>query len=323
MRKILVTAVIVCIFALFGGGLFFYGTERGHNIRRMLAGSILSTQHPQFARFLLSASEIEELNWSIFNPPNERSDVPKSAPVDPQYPALSVEVETVNNPNFTAKVMKVTDPTKIHVVSTKHKNRGQPLSELIAQNGAIAGINAGAFYDPSGVGTGGQIVGIVISDGKVSSEQNASYDTPSLVCGFTNTGQFITGTYTINELLKMGVTQAVTFGPQLLVNSQDMVTDTVNNAFGWAPRTAIGQQKDGTVVMIVTDGRFYWDKRHRGASMKDLVKLFQTYEAVNAFALDGGGSTTMIYNGQLQLKPATNTAVGMRYLPNAFVVIPD
>jgi exopolysaccharide biosynthesis protein len=322
MRKILLIIVFLGIFALFGGGVFFYGTERGHNIRRMLAGSILSTQHPQFARFLLPASEIEELNRSIYNPPNERSELQKPAPVKRQYPALSIEIETVNDPNFTAKVMKVNDPTKIHVVSTKYKNRGQPLSELIDQNGAIAGINAGAFYDPSGVGTGGQIVGIVISDGKVSSE-HADYDTPSLVCGFTKTGQFITGTYTISELLKMGVTQAVTFGPQLLVNSQDMVTDTVNSAFGWAPRTAIGQMKDGTVIMVITDGRFYWDKRHRGASMKDLVKLFQAYQVVNAFALDGGGSTTMIYKGQLQLKPATNTAVGMRYLPNAFVVIPD
>jgi exopolysaccharide biosynthesis protein len=100
------------------------------------------------------------------------------------------------------------------------------------------------------------------------------------------------------------------------------VTSTVNSAYGWAPRTAIGQMKDGTVIMIITDGRFYWDKRHRGASMNDLVKLFQTYNVVNAFALDGGGSTTMIVNGQLQLKPATNTSVGMRYLPNAFVVIP-
>jgi exopolysaccharide biosynthesis protein len=38
--------------------------------------------------------------------------------------------------------------------------------------------------------------------------------------------------------------------------------------------------------------------------------------------MDGGGSTTMIKDGQLLLKPATNTAVGMRYLPNGWVVIP-
>ncbi|MDB5083257.1 MAG: phosphodiester glycosidase family protein, partial [Bacilli bacterium] len=39
-------------------------------------------------------------------------------------------------------------------------------------------------------------------------------------------------------------------------------------------------------------------------------------------ALDGGGSTTMIYQNQLLLKPATDTDVGMRYLPNAFIVVP-
>lgn len=94
--------------------------------------------------------------------------------------------------------------------------------------------------------------------------------------------------YSINELKRMNVTQAVAFGPQLIIDGKNMVTDQVEEAFGWAPRTGIGQDTEGNVFMIVT----------------------------------GGGSTTMIYKGKLQLKPATETSVGMRYLPNAFVVIP-
>jgi exopolysaccharide biosynthesis protein len=75
--------------------------------------------------------------------------------------------------------------------------------------------------------------------------------------------------------------------------------------------------------MIITDGRFYWDKTHRGASMADMASLMQKYDVVNALAMDGGGSTTMIKDDQLLMKPATNTDVGMRYLPDAWVVIPN
>lgn len=84
-----------------------------------------------------------------------------------------------------------------------------------------------------------------------------------LVGGFLKDGQFITGKYSINQLLDLGVADAVSFGPQWIVNGVSRVTPTI----------------------------------------------------------DGDGSTTMIDNGELLLKTATNTAVGMRYLPIAWIVI--
>ncbi|CAG9614581.1 hypothetical protein BACCIP111899_03814 [Bacillus rhizoplanae] len=312
---------LVLLIILAGGMIWLYGTSAGHKLREMIGGSILSSQHPQFARLLLSKNEIQQLNTAIYAPPTQKSKLPNFLLSRKKHP-LSVTVETLEDPHFTAKIMKVNDPTAIHLVSSKYHNQGQPLSELIEQNGAIGGINAGGFKDPGGVGRGGEVIGIAISDGVIRSEPGFSRDARNVVCGFTNKGQFITGTYSINELKHMNVTQAVTFGPQLVVDGKDMVTDQIEEAYGWAPRTGIGQDSQGNVVMIVTDGRFYWNKNHRGASMRDMVSLFQKYGCIDAFALDGGGSSTMIYKGKLQLKPATETSVGMRYLPNAFVIIP-
>jgi exopolysaccharide biosynthesis protein len=255
------------------------------------------------------------------NPEASVTQAPAPTP-SPEKPSFSVKVETIETPHFTAKVMKVTDPTTIHLVKTKYESKGQPLSDLITENNGVAGINAGGFEDSTGRGSGGELIGIAISDGKVISTPNGSYDKRLLVGGFTSSGEFVTGNYSTNELINKGVTQAVSFGPQLIKDGQNVVSSAVNQRYGWAPRTAIGQASDGTVVMIITDGRFYFDKRHRGADMDDMARLMLDQHVTNAIALDGGGSTTMIKDGKLQLQPATSTAVGMRYLPTAFIVVP-
>lgn len=299
-------------------GLCFSPT--GQTWRKMAAGTLLSSQHPYFAKFLVSQHDLAELTSIIYNPPSKQSK--DLVPVTDNKKTLKVDIQVVETASFIAKIMKVNDPTTIHLVSSKYNNQGETLLDLIKEHKAVGGINAGGFVDKGGTGSGGEIIGIVISDGKVSSQPGADIHSKKLICGFTVTGSFITGSYSIQELLDRKVIQAVSFGPQLVVDGKNAVTAAINDAFGWAPRTAIGQSADGTVYMVVTDGRFYHDKRHRGASMQDMVDLFQQLSCVQAFALDGGGSTTMIYNQELQLQPATNTTSGMRYLPNAFVIIP-
>ncbi len=320
--------MLFLIFLVAGGG-FLYGTDQGLQYRRLLVGSVLSTQHPQYVkylRFLLSKSEFDALYDAWKNPKTVESKITEQknnqvakAAMKPSL-SESIQVETVNTANFTAKVMIIPDSTTVHLVASKYSYKGEALSDLIKENNAIAGINAGGFVDKGGTGSGGQMLGIVISNGNVLS--GGDRNTPQLVGGFLKDGEFITGNYSVKQLLKLGVREAVSFGPQLIVNGVNRVSANLDGAWGWAPRTAIGQRQNGSVVMIITDGRFYWNKTHRGASMSDMAHLFEKYNAVNAIAMDGGGSTTMIKNGELLLKPATSTRVGMRYLPNAWVVIP-
>lgn len=321
----------ICLVFFLAGTGWLYGTNQGLQLRRLIVGTVLATQHPQYVKylnFLLSKSELEALMnaWShpkiVQSAISKVQDSPKSsAATDLAAFKKSIKVDTINTANYTAKVMIIPDPTTIHVVATRYKDKGQDLADLLKENGAVAGINAGAFHDPGGDGSGGQMIGIVISNGKVLCT-NGGRNSSAVVAAFLKDGQFITGKYTTNELLNLGVRDAISFGPQLIVNGQDMVTSTADGAWGWAPRTAIGQEKNGSIVMVITDGRFYWDKTHRGASMSDMVDIFKQYNVVNAVAMDGGGSTTMINDGKLQLQPATNTSTGMRYLPDAWVAIP-
>lgn len=321
----------ICIILILCGAGFLYGTDQGLQLRRMLLGTVLSKYHPQYEKYmklLLPKSEIDKLYAARNHPQTAQTTISKDAESLKEESddlidlSESIQVDTVNTANYTAKIMIIPDPTAIHVVGTKYTTKGQALSELIKENDGVAGINAGGFYDPSGRGSGGQMTGIVIGKGKVLSAPAGGNNVPALIGAILKDGQFITGNYTVNQLLNLGVTDAVSFGPQLIVNGKNRVTAAINGAWGWAPRTAIGQAHDGSIIMIITDGRFYWDKTHRGASMSDMAHMFEKYNVINAIAMDGGGSTTMIKNGELQLKPATDTAVGMRYLPNAWVVIP-
>jgi exopolysaccharide biosynthesis protein len=317
---------IGCLILFFSGAGFLYGTNQGLQMRKMLIGTVLSSQHPQYVNylhFLLSQSEIDKLYNAMKHPKVEQSKIGHfTSDSKDNGGDLNIQTDEIKNANFTAKVLVIPDPTTVHLMVTKLAGKGQPLSELIQDNHGVAGINAGGFYDKGGHGSGGQMIGIAISNGKVLSAPSSGNNSGELVGGLLKDGQFITGRYSVNQLLKLGITDAVQFGPQLIVNGKNVVSSSVNGAWGWAPRTAIGQEENGSIVMVITDGRFYWDKTHRGASMKDVAQILESYHVTNGIAMDGGGSTTMIKDGKLLLKPATETSIGMRYLPNAWVVIP-
>ena len=61
------------------------------------------------------------------------------------------------------------------------------------------------------------------------------------------------------------------------------------------PRTAVGYRPDGTVVIIVVDGR--QPSISNGASLVDLASIFWELGCSDAVNLDGGGSSTFILAG--------------------------
>ena len=81
-----------------------------------------------------------------------------------------------------------------------------------------------------------------------------------------------------------------------------MVEGTGN--WGYAPRTAIGQTKDGKILLVVTDGRYINGLNNIGASLQDLAQVMLHFGAITAANLDGGSSATMVYNGKLVNQPS-------------------
>ena len=69
------------------------------------------------------------------------------------------------------------------------------------------------------------------------------------------------------------------------------------------PRTAIGIIDDSTYVFVVSDGR---TSESKGLSLKQLADFMKELNVTTAYNLDGGGSSSMYFNGQIINKPTTN-----------------
>lgn len=228
----------------------------------------------------------------------------------------TIQLETYQGGTFTANVMLIRDPKRLAVAVTKDIGRvGQTVSQLTSESQAVAGVNAGAFRDTKWQGTGGIPLGITISNGRIVEASSSSQP----IIGLTSTGALVAGSYTLNRLESLHVTQAVSFGPVLVQNGQDLVQG--DGGWGYAPRTAIGQMQDGTIILAVTDGRFIHGPNNLGASLADMAQLMLHYGAVVAANLDGGSSATMVYNGSLVNQPTD--ILGEREVATAFVVLPN
>lgn len=120
------------------------------------------------------------------------------------------------------------------------------------------------------------------------------------------------GKYTLDEIKNLDIKEAVSFGPALVVNGKPMIKSG-DGGWGIAPRTAIGQKADGTVIFLVIDGRAISSV---GATLKDVQNIMLDYGAVNATNLDGGSSTTMYYKGKVINNPSN--PLGERMVPTIF-----
>lgn len=234
--------------------------------------------------------------------------------VDEQAAQQELEIINIKGKTFKGKMLIIHDPRKVLLASLKQFGEyGILLTEFIDQYGAIAGTNAGGFYDPDGFGNGGTPDGLVIRDGKIAF--GSLYSKYIDVIGFDANRVLHCGDMTAQEALDMGIVEAISFsaGPVLI---QDGVKRTGLGG-GVNPRTCIGQRADGAVLLMVVEGRH---PDSLGATYDDLADLLESYGAVNAGNLDGGSSSAMIYNGEQITKGST--IIGSRPIPTAILVLP-
>lgn len=204
------------------------------------------------------------------------------------------KVIDIKGDGYTGHLVVVYDPSKISVCTTKYLgNKGQYLVDMAEDNNAVVAINGGGFVDPNYNSLGGIPQGTVIKDGKIISSR--SYTKTGGIIGFTEDNKLILAKMTSSQAIKEGVRDAVTFGPFLIVNGKPSFIKG-NGGWGEAPRTAIGQRKDGIVLFLVIDGRMIG---RPGADMVDLTEIMQNYGAYNAANLDGGTSCGLVVNGEL------------------------
>ena len=217
---------------------------------------------------------------------------------------------------YTGHLVAVYDPSKISVCTTKYLGKkGEYIVDMAKENNAVVAINGGGFVDPNYNSLGGVPQGTVIKNGKIVS--NRTFKKTGGIIGFTKDNKLILARMTANEAIKNGVRDAVSFGPFLIVNGKASFIKG-NGGWGEAPRTAIGQRKDGIVLFLVIDGRMVG---RPGADMVDLTEIMQKYGAYNAANLDGGTSCGLVVNGQLINDPVNgNGKHKTRMIATGFIV---
>lgn len=312
---------------------FLFGTRTGEELREWAAGTLLTTQHDHWAVYtFLPEEKLEALRQEIKFPQVINSEststphpvvlpaIPEAIP-EPEKPRELIEIEEIyvdkGSYFFRGKLMYIHDPNRVRLLVTNRKDRGDLLDEFVAKTNALGIVNASGFHDPDGYGKGATAYGLVIQNGKILQSYNPRNGETAL--GITYEGKLVTGSYSAEELIQMGVRDAMSFRPQLIVGGKNLFADQPAKSWGIQPRTAVGQKEDGTIVFAVVDGR---QPGHSiGASMNDMAELLAERGVVNAMAMDGGSSSMMLHNGEAITKTSSPYHRG-RYLPNAWAVLP-
>jgi exopolysaccharide biosynthesis protein len=280
------------------------------NIKRSVIGAIMTSRHPHYITWLFSERQIKD----ILGDSNQGQTVRQQALSFTKREDDTLRLINITGGRFKGYLLEVPNPARVKVATARDiQEIGDTVSTIALNNNAIAAINAGGFYDPEGTGTGRLPWGIIIRDGKflVGGDIKDSID----VVGLTKTGMLVTGTHTIAEMKQMSIAEAVTFGPSLIKNGKKLITQG-DGGWGIAPRTAIGQRKDGTILFLVIDGR--QPGYSIGATLLDVQNILYDEGAYTAANLDGGSSATLFYNGKVINKPAD--MLGERMVPTAFIV---
>ncbi|MCY6959168.1 phosphodiester glycosidase family protein [Clostridium brassicae] len=307
--------------------LLYYGPF--DNVKTTVVGSAMTTStHQWIATMFLSKdhinqilsrnkiqnivqTDIDKLNEKITNKINNN-------------PKGSNEIERyyINGDKFTGHLLVIKNPKRVKVgFSDEIGKSGETTSQIAKRYNAVAAINAGGFdansivSENTGSKTSGSASGIIISNGKVV-YNSLKKDEKSCIAGITKYGTLIVGNHTVDELKKLNVTDAVSFGPCLIVNGEKTITSG-DGGWGTAPRTAIGQRKDGSILFLVIDGKYIG---RLAVTLKELQDILYEYGAYYAINLDGGSSSTMYYKEKVISNPYKST--GEREIPSIFYVTP-
>ncbi len=300
--------------------------------RNLFVTTILETGQLKFlASVFLSDSEISEIvSQNSLATMKEEVDTGLIT-VDENTEKELIEIHKVSGNNFEGTMMIVNDPSKISLATTyPWSEYGKELDKLVTENNAIAGINGGLYY--SDANKGGRPLGVTVSNGEI---QDMSLGATGLhLIGFDedNILRIIDiSNMNRNEIETLITTEkirdAVSFQEEASDSNNHFVKLIINGekrelngmGSGANPRTAIGQREDGSVLLLVTDGR--GKNGHLGATAADLIEIMSEYGAINAANIDGGSSSTMYYNGEYLMDSVTFYYSNSSWrLPTAFIV---
>ena len=307
----------------------------------LVTTAMATMNHEYYCKWFYSEAEIEEVFSRNYIKERDESTNPDLIEIEekeekqeeekPVYENEYEEAVLTHNPEDIYKIIRfqvngcnaylgvIYDPSKVKVVTTKYLgSKGQYLTDMVKDKDALIAINGSGFGDPGHSSTGGQPLGITIADGKIIT--NNEYGSKGIggIIGFTRENKLVLlKNTTAKEAIEMGVRDAVSWGPFLIVNGK-LAYAKGNGGWGGAARTAIGQRADGIVLFLVVDSNA---ARTKGANMVEMMEIMDRYGAVNAANLDGGTSSNFVENGKLINDPIDGDLLHKtRWIATGFMV---
>ncbi len=139
-------------------------------------------------------------------------------PTHADYKIIPIEGDT-----YSGYLAVIYDPSRVRAVATKNLGKsGQYLTKMAEENNAIVAINGGGFDDPNHNSSGGTPLGTTIVEGKVLTDYNYLNSTGGII-GFTEDNKLFLGKMSTQEAVDMGIRDAVSHGPFLIVNRKIFV----------------------------------------------------------------------------------------------------
>ena len=217
---------------------------------------------------------------------------------------VDINITTVRKNNTTVYVadVKLSDSSYLKTALAYDSfgtNVTEATSSMAINNNAILAVN-GDYY-------GADRSGYVIKNGVIyRNTVRSDSEYPDLAVYKDGSFKIIYETeVTAEELLADGVVNLFAFGPSLVENGEISVDKNteVRQAMTKNPRTAIGIVDKNHYILVVSDGR---TNESEGLSLYELAEVLKEYGATTAYNLDGGGSSTMYFNGNIVNNPTTN-----------------
>ena len=209
---------------------------------------------------------------------------------------IDLRRKSVHNVPYWVAVIQVASPDQLRSALSFGTYGGtrQTTSGAVSQNGGIIGVNGSAFSYETGRPSP---LGMCIKNGVIYGNYHTSYS----VMAVKRDGTIYTPEVGLlgEDLLEAGVKDTYNFGPVLIKDGavQPAWAETAK----YYPRCAVGMVYPGKYVLLVTDTGNY-----SGLNHWDLTSIFLSYGCTYAYNLDGGGSATLYYNGQVMNKLISN-----------------
>ena len=222
--------------------------------------------------------------------------------------SINLTTKTVSNTKVYIADITVSSPKYLKTAlaqNTYGNNVTAKTSVTAATNNAILAIN-GDFY-------GANTTGYVIRNGVVY-RNTVREDASNGDLAIYKDGSFgivYENDVSAEDLVKNGVVNLLAFGPTLVNNGKITVSSNseVGQSMASNPRTAIGIIDKNHYVIVVSDGR---TSESQGLSLYQLAQVMKSYGVKTAYNLDGGGSSTLYFNGKVFNKPTTNGTISER-----------